>query len=272
MSPGRAGVLTAFALVVALLRDGAAAFAPSPTLPGRQVPSPTVPSRQGYPQLANYSGSNVNGLRDAWQLPFFANYGLVIAGRGAPVRLLKRADPHVNALLYERTLQVDLCCTQDLYGLRPSEVPSGWWLVSAGSRLAHPITAQQQWITVADPRPFRRCQDVLVDGESMHVWATSGHMLHVLRGYLSTAAPHRAGTRIAPHYSYRSDLSNCRIAGPAASVRPWSFNLSSRCPRWHGQTWADYLAHWMVSLVRRDGWDGIFYDNLSDFPSSPLVH
>src|SRR2546423_13494578 len=143
MSPGRAGVLTAFALVVALLRDGAAAFAPSPTLPGRQVPSPTVPSRQGYPQLANYSGSNVNGLRDAWQLPFFANYGLVIAGRGAPVRLLKRADPHVNALLYERTLQVDLCCTQDLYGLRPSEVPSGWWLVSAGSRLAHPITAQQ---------------------------------------------------------------------------------------------------------------------------------
>jgi hypothetical protein len=136
MSPRRVGVLTAFALVVALLRYSAAAFAPSPTLsgrqgpsptvPSRQAPSPTVPSRQGYPQLANYSGSNVSGLRDAWQVPFFANYGLVIAGRGAPVRLLKRADPHVIALLYERTLQVDLCCAQDLYGLRPSEVPSGW--------------------------------------------------------------------------------------------------------------------------------------------------
>jgi Hypothetical glycosyl hydrolase family 15 len=281
MSPWRVGVLTAFALVVALLRYSAAALAPSPalpsrqapspTVPSRQAPSPTVPSRQGYPQLANYSGSNVNGLRYAWQVPFFANYGLVIAGRGAPVRLLKRADPHVIALLYERTLQVDLCCARDLYGLRPSEVPSEWWLVSVGSRLAHPITAQQQWITVADPRPFRRCQDVLVDGESMHVWAVSGHMLHVLRGYLSTAAPHQAGTRIAPHYSYRSDLSNCRITGRASSVRPWSFNLSSRCPRWHGQTWANYLAQRMVNLVQRDGWDGIFYDNLSDFPSSPLV-
>ena len=261
MSPQRLGVFTAFALALTLLRSGAATFAPSPTGPGHQ----------GYPQLANYSGSNVTGLREAWQVPFFANYGLVIAGRGAPLRLLKRADPHVIALLYERTVQVDLCCAQDLYGLRPFEVPSGWWLVSVGSRLAHPITAQQQWITVADPRPFRRCQDVLVDGESMHVWATSGHVLHVLRGYYSTAAPHRAGTRIFLHYSYRRDLSNCRITGPASSVRPWSLNLSSRCPRWHGQTWADYLAHWMVNFVQRDGWDGIFYDNLSDFPTSPLV-
>ena len=210
MSPRRVGVLSAFALVVALLRYGAAAFAPSPTLPSRQAPLPTLPvpqapsptasSGQGYPQLANYSGSNVNGLRDAWQVPFFANYSLVIAGRGAPVRLLKRADPHVNALLYERTLQVDLCCTQDLYGLRPSEVPSDWWLVSVGSRLAHPITAQQQWITVADPRPFTRCQDLLVDGESMHVWAVDGHVLHVLRGYFSTAAAHQVGARIAVHY------------------------------------------------------------------------
>src|SRR5919109_2683140 len=123
MSPRRVGVLTAFALVVTLVRYGAAAFAPSPTLPSRQAPSPTVPSGQGYPQLANYSGSTVNGLRDAWQVPFFANYGLVIAGRGAPVRLLKRADPHVKALLYERTVQVDLCCVQDLYGLRPPQVP-----------------------------------------------------------------------------------------------------------------------------------------------------
>jgi hypothetical protein len=27
----------------------------------------------------------------------------------------------------------------------------------------------------------------------------------------------------------------------------------------------------MVNLVQRDGWDGIFYDNLTDFPTSPLV-
>ena len=95
MSPRRLTVLAALALVIVPLSYGAAAFAPPPPVPGRP----------GYPQLANYSGSTGNGLREAWQVPFFATYGLVIAGRGAPVRLLKRADPQLSALLYERTLQ-----------------------------------------------------------------------------------------------------------------------------------------------------------------------
>jgi hypothetical protein len=150
-------------------------------------------------------------------------------------------------------------------------VPAGWWLVTAGSRLTAPIDARQQWIAVADPRPFARCQDVLVDGESMHVWSVRGHMLHVLRGYYSAAHAHAAGTRVAPHYSYRGDLSNCRLTGSAASARPWSLNLSSLCPRWHGQTWADYLAHRLVGLVRGQGWGGVFYDNVTDYPPSPLV-
>jgi hypothetical protein len=269
MSRRRRGALTVLALVVALLSLPAAASAPRSQAPGVTVGR--AGDGVGYPQLASYSGSISNGFRHAWQVPFFAGYGLVIAGRGAPVRQLKRADERALALLYERTLQVDLCCAQGLYGLRPSQVPSGWWLVTVGSRLAQPISARQQWITVADPRPFRRCQDLLVNGESMHVWAVRGHVLHVLRGYYSTATPHRAGTRIFVHYSYRSDLSNCRITGRASSMRPWSFNLSSLCPRWHGQTWADYLAHWLAALVRRGGWDGIFYDNLSDFPPSPRV-
>ena len=54
-------------------------------------------------------------------------------------------------------------------------------------------------------------------------------------------------------------------------MRPWSFNISSRCPRWHGQTWADYLAHWVATVVRREGWGGVFFDNLNDLPFSPLV-
>ena len=220
----------------------------------------------GYPHLANY-----NGLDDGRQVPFFAADDLFIARRGAPLRQLARANPRALTLLYERTLQVDLCCVRDLYGLDPAAVPPGWWLTQAGSRLTEPINAAQQWIPVADPRPFAPCQDVLVDGESMHVWAISGHRLNVLRGYNSAAVLHRAGARIAAHYSYRRDLSNCHLSGPQADPRPWSFNLSSHCPRWHGQTWADYLAHRVARLVRRQGWRGIFYDNLSDLPPSALV-
>jgi hypothetical protein len=219
-----------------------------------------------YPRLANY-----NGLHDGGQVPFLAADDLIIARRGAPLRQLARANPRALTLLYERTLQVDLCCVRDLYGLDPAAVPPGWWLTQAGSRLTQSIDAAQQWIPVADPRPFAPCQDVLVDGESMHVWAISGHWLNVLRGYDSAAVLHRAGARIAPHYSYRRDLSNCHLSGPQADPRPWSFNLSSHCPRWHGQTWADYLAHRVARLVRRQGWRGIFYDNLFDLPPSALV-
>ena len=219
-----------------------------------------------YPRLANY-----NGLRDAWQIPFFANDDLVVARRGAPVRRLTAANPHALTLLYERSLQVDLCCADTFYGLKTADVPPGWWLVTGGSVLSGPINRAQTWIPVADPRRFSRCQDVLVDGESMHVWDVAGHWLRVLRGYYSAATPHQSGARIAPHYSYRTDLSNCLIYGRVTSVRPWSFNMSSLCPRWHGQTWDDYLAHRAAYLVRRDGWRGVFYDNLQDFPPSSQV-
>ncbi len=220
-----------------------------------------------YPHLANY-----NGLQQTWQVPFYAADSLTIARRGAPARALMDLNPHALTLLYERTLQVDLCCTRALYGMNTTQVPAGWWLLEAGSKLSRPITARQQWITVADPRPFKRCQDLLVGHENMHIWSISGHRLHVLRGYYSTPQPHPAGALIAPHYSYRQDLSNCRIfGGRGTDVRPWSFNLSTLCPRWHGQTWADYLAHYIAALVRHGGWRGVFYDNLLDLPASPLV-
>jgi len=220
----------------------------------------------GYPRLANY-----NGLRDDWQIPFFAHDDLVVARRGAPVRRLAATNPRAVTLLYERSLQVDLCCAGSLYGLKTTDMPPGWWLVTAGSRLAGPINVAQTWIPVVDARPFARCQDVLLDGENMHVWAVAGRWLRVLRGYYSAARPHGAGARIAPHYSYRTDLSNCVIYGRVTSARPWSFNMSSLCPRWHGQTWVDYLARRVAYLARRDGWRGVFYDNLQDFPPSPLV-
>ncbi len=219
---------------------------------------------QDYPRLANY-----NGLVYSWQAPFVASNNVVVARRGAPVRWLKQANPRALVLLYERSLQVDLVHMRDLYGLDPADVPPGWWLTLAGSRLTRAVNRSVRWVDVADTRPFKRCDDVLVGGESMHVQDVDarGHRLHVERGYVGRPVAHALGSAIAPHYSYRQDLSNCS----SISKRPWSFNMSSLCPRWHGQTWADYLARRALYLVRRDGWDGIFYDNLTDYPQDPRV-
>jgi len=41
-------------------------------------PASSVVGGRDYPRLANY-----NGLRDAWQIPFFANDDLVVARRDA---------------------------------------------------------------------------------------------------------------------------------------------------------------------------------------------
>ncbi len=228
--------------------------------------APTAGLNAGYPRLANY-----NGFTSAAQVPFFSAYNLIVARRDAPIGLLKAANPHVITLLYERTLQTDLCCTGSLYGLEPRQMPPQWWLVGAGSRLPMEIGPDQDWIPVADPRPFAPCQDILVDGESMHIWGVEGRWLHVLRGYYSTATAHAAGARVAPHISYRADLPNCQIDGTNAKLRPWSLNLSSYCPRWHGMSWVDFLARRMADLVKSGGWSGVFYDNMDDLPFSPLA-
>src|SRR5579883_2202628 len=96
----RLGYIAVVVLVVAVAGDAIVALAP------RDTPRASHDTA-GYPRLANY-----NGLRYAWQAPFFSAYGLVIARRGAPVRQLKQANPTVTALLYERTLQSDLCCVR----------------------------------------------------------------------------------------------------------------------------------------------------------------
>lgn len=259
------GLLIVFTQGLLPFHPGSAnAFSAASAARGRASPAGGV--NAGYPQLANYNGYAAPG-----QTPFFAGYNLVIAQRGAPIGLLHAANPRAVTLLYERTLQADLCCMSDLYGMDVRAMPPRWWLLDAGSRLAASISRDQQWITVSDPRPFAPCQDVLVDGESMHVWAVQGRRLGVIRGYYSAAARHRAGASIAAHMSYRVDLSNCTLTGPGADLRPWSLNLSSRCPRWHGQTWVDYLAHRVAYLVRRDGWSGVFFDNLTDLPFSRSV-
>ena len=113
--------------------------------PRRAGPAlPGIRRGPGYPRLANY-----NGLHDGGEVPFLAADDLIIARRGAPLRQLARAHPRALTLLYERTLQVDLCCVRDLYGLDPAAVPPGWWLTQAGSRLTGSIDAAQRWIPVA---------------------------------------------------------------------------------------------------------------------------
>lgn len=219
-------------------------------------------AHDNYPRLANY-----NGLIHSWDVPFIAGDNVVVARRDAPIKKLAGRNPSALTLLYERTLQVDTCCTKFFYGLTTARIPAGWWLTEPGSHLMRPVSSRGSWLTVADPHAYNRCDDILIGDESMHIWSIHGHRLHVQRGYYSTAAAHTSQTRVVIHYSYRQDLSNCVPSG----LRPWSFNMSSLCPTYHGQTWADYLAHYIVDVVHRQGWNGLFYDNLTDVPQSSRV-
>lgn len=257
---------------VLVLAGGLAAVAPAVTAAPATRSASSLLHLQGaglnagYPRLANY-----NGFRRAWQVPFFAAYDLIVARRNAPIALLKAANPHVVALLYERALQVDPRRTAALYGINTADVPGDWWLTGPASTLPLTIGPDQDWIPVASTVPFAPCQDILVDNESIHVLGIEGNWLHVQRGYFSHTAWHRQGARLAPHVSYRMDISNCQATDARPSLRPWSFNLSSQCPRWHGQTWIDFLAHRIAYLVHSQGWSGVFYDNLTDFPFSASV-
>lgn len=216
----------------------------------------------GYPRLANY-----NGLQQAWQAPFMAGDDIVVARQGAPIAALRAANPHAIALLYQRSLQVDLDQMFSLYATHAASVPASWWLRRTGSKLSTSIDGVQTTFFVADPRPFHRCDDIQIDDESMHVLAVQDHLLRVQRGDNSVPSPHGAGSLVGIHYSYRTDLSNCQVI----SRRPWSLNLSSLCPLANGQTWADFMAQHVAYAVTSQGWNGVFMDNLPDLPQSPFV-
>lgn len=273
--------LAALACLLALLPGFGARriLAPASPLAGVAIPyqapaavAAALPQRTpGYPLLANY-----NGFALATDVPAFAYYGLVIgsqpAGYGRPsaVQMLRRADPRAAILVYQRTLQVDYPLIRQMYGT--DAIFPGWWLLRSGSVLVAPVSARQTGIAVADPTRFRRFDDVLVDGESMHVLAIRGSTLIVQRGFFSRASAHAAGVRIAAHYSYRVDLRNTILQGKWENRRPWSFNLSSLCPRDpRGRTWADFLADHMARIVARDHWDGVFFDNTDEVPRDPWL-
>jgi len=224
-----------------------------------------------YPRLANY-----NGLASAADIPAYVHDALVIAPQWAGngpvslIRRLKQANPYALVLAYERTLQVDYPLIRQLYGV--AEIYPGWWLLRAGSTLAGSIDARQTLIPVAKVGRFHRYEDALVDGESMHILAIRGSSLLVQRGFYSVAAAHRAGERIASHYSYRVDLRNTIITGRWENRRPWSFNLSSRCPRDpQGRTWSDFLIGHLTARVEHSPWDGVFFDNTDELLADPWV-
>jgi hypothetical protein len=227
--------------------------------------------RTGYPLLASY-----NGFALAADVPAYAYYNLVIASQDAnvgapsPLALLRLANPTLIALLYQRTLQVDYPLIQQYYGT--STLYPGWWLLRAGSVLKTRINATQRWIPVQDPSRFQIDDDVLVDGETMHVVDKYGVALIVQRGFYSQAVAHTAGARIAAHYSYRVDLKNSVISGPGENRRPWSLNLSTLCPHdRQGRTWDDFLAEYLRNQLHAGNWSGIFLDNTDETVRDPTV-
>lgn len=221
-----------------------------------------------YPRLGNY-----NGLLDPSDVPAYLHDAVVIAQAPAlhsgAVARLKQANPYALVLLYERTLQVDYPLIHQIYG---TDIYPGWWLLRAGSTLAASVDARQTSIPVSDPALFHPYDDVLVGGESMHVLQIEGSTLIVQRGFYSRATAHAAGARIAAHYSYRIDLKNTILTGKWENRRPWSFNLSTLCPRDAlGRTWDDFLAEHLAALLRQPGLDGVFFDNTDELLRDPAV-
>src|SRR5262249_41900480 len=131
----------------------------------------------------------------------------------------------------------------------------GWWLTLAGTTLAAPLDATSTTVEVADAQLIANTlstnPDLLVDGETLHLTPVDmvNNILTVQRGYLSTAATHASGARIAPH----------------ATKWPgtWMLNVTPYCPQnpQTGQTWADYLAQQAPSLRASGAWDGLFLDD-----------
>src|SRR5579883_527482 len=201
-----------------------------------------------YPRIAN-----IDGLTAPGQVPTFARYGLVVSPRSfAPYLSAFRAqDPAAHVLAYVNSSSVDLP------GFDGFSIPPGWWLTLAGTTLTAPLDAAATTVHVADASRIAATlatnPDVLVDGESLHVTAvdTGNDVLTVQRGYLSAAAPHAAGARIAPHAT--------------KWAHSWMLNVTPYCPPdpQSGLTWAQYLARQAPALLAAGPWDGLFLDDAS---------
>lgn len=224
---------------------------------------------------------NYNGFSRTAQTTFYARYNAIITEDSMSwqnpqdVQALRAANPGAPILAYERAAQLDYT-KLNRYG--SNAIYPGWWLLTAGSILSAPIDSAQTTIPVSDTSAFSLYDDVLVDGESMHIAGinAANKTLTVWRGFNSTAASHLAGARIATHafLPNTQSLSNDDPINKPRDDRPWALNMSILCPRNPaGQRWIDYLASWMVSNVMSTGlWDGIFYDNTTDRLYVPALH
>ena len=227
-----------------------------------------------FPRIANY-----DGFTTAAQAPIFSRYGLDIAWDSMTwthpdaLSALHAANPNATLIAYERTVLLDYT---NLTRYGSGAIYPGWWLLQPGSTLSSAIDSSQTTIPVRSTAPFALYDDVLVDGESMHVVGinASANTLTVWRGFYSTASAHNSGARIATHNSIPTGgavLTNQDPVNDPAMDRPWALNVSSVCPRnAQGQRWVDYLASWMQSTIMSSGlWNGIFYDNSNDVLADP---
>jgi hypothetical protein len=227
-----------------------------------------------FPRIANY-----DGYTGAAQAPIFARYGLDIAWDSLTwthpdaLSALHTANPNATVIGYERTALIDYT-NLSRYGT--NAIYPGWYVLKPGSTLSAAISSTQTTIPVQSTAPFALYDDVLVDGESMHVVGINSttNTLTVWRGFYSTAAAHSAGARIATHDSLPTGgavRTNQDPVNDPAMDRPWTLNVSGVCPRnAQGQRWVDFLASWVKSKILGTGlWNGIFYDNSNDVLSDP---
>jgi hypothetical protein len=225
-------------------------------VPPTSTNTPTVtatPASGSYPRIANEVAFVPNG----GQVTAMSRYNLIVSnnrvGTTGDLQSLKSASPGIKVIAYIDSSAIQFTGNYQL--IHPADVYPGWYMMLPGTTLSAAVTTTSATsISVVDGTKFSAGQDVLVDGESMHVNSVSGNTLTVQRGYYSTAATHGNGARIAPHASNWSGV--------------WMMNITPYCPtNGSGQTWETYLAAQATSLLASYPFDGVMFDN-ADYTKS----
>jgi len=149
-------------------------------------------------------------------------------------------------------------------------IPAEWFLTQVGSTLREDVDKTTKIIPVEAVigeqglELFIPGDTAVIEGESVLIQSVNSvsRSLIVQRGYVRSAAAHKAGTRIAAHISFWPHT--------------WLLNLSTLSrkavmDKKHGsETWAEFHARRTAQLLNDPIWDGILIDR-SDSDESWLI-
>ncbi|GAB4362914.1 MAG: hypothetical protein Kow0042_00330 [Calditrichia bacterium] len=220
------------------------------------APYPADGGAEGYPRLAMW-------WPDTWKQPVsdLARYDWIGFGEWdnmATVAALKQANPNQKHFMDFSITETSWSWWEDKKTL-VEKIPAEWFLTQRGARLAQPLDGQQttvfvDTITTADGMRLFEIGDIVAcQLESMKVLEVdeNAKSLTVQRGFVRSAAPHPAGSRIAPHITFWPES--------------WVMNMSRMCPMVDlndgagAQRWVDFAGRHFAPAGE---WDGYIVDRI----------